>query len=55
MAFSFDSTTDSAKPKVQQPLPPAIDAESVQQQWRSQFAELEHPRGRQGVKHPFLQ
>ncbi len=54
MAFSFDSATDSAKPKVQQPLPPAIDAESVQQQWQSQFAELEDPRGRQGVEHPFL-
>jgi predicted transposase YbfD/YdcC len=54
MAKGFDSTLDSAKVKVQTPLPPAIDAEFVQQQWQSQFAELEDPRGRQGVAHPFL-
>jgi predicted transposase YbfD/YdcC len=54
MAKGFDLTLDSAKAKTQQPLPPAIDAESVQQQWQSQFAELADPRGRQGVEHPFL-
>jgi predicted transposase YbfD/YdcC len=54
MAKGFDLTLDSAKAKTQQPLPPAIDAASVQQQWQSQFAELEDPRGRQGVEHPFL-
>lgn len=54
MAKGFDCTLDSAKPKTRQPLPPAIDAEAVQQQWQSQFAELEDPRGRQGVEHPFL-
>lgn len=35
-------------------LRPAVDAEQVQQQWVSQFAELEDPRGRQGQTHAFL-
>lgn len=54
MAKGFDCTLDSAKPTTRHPLPPAIDAEAIQQQWQSQFAELEDPRGRQGVEHPFL-
>ncbi|MBX2863809.1 MAG: ISAs1 family transposase [Leptolyngbyaceae cyanobacterium MAG.088] len=31
-----------------------MDAETVQQQWLSQFSELEDPRGAQGIEHPFL-
>ena len=55
MAKGFASSKDS--PHQQDPpqaLPAALKAESVQQQWESQFAELEDPRGRQGVEHPFL-
>jgi hypothetical protein len=41
MANGFASAQDSVKQHLaQQPLPPAIDAESVQAQWQSQFAEL---------------
>ena len=54
MAKGFDFTLDAAKAKPSQPLSLAMDAESVQQQWQAQFAELEDPRGRQGVEHPFL-
>jgi predicted transposase YbfD/YdcC len=54
MAQGFDCTLKAAKPKAQKPLPPAIDAEAIQQQWQSQFAELEDPRGLQGIEHPFL-
>jgi len=55
MAQGFAPSKESAKQRpVQQSLPPAIDAESVQAQWQSQFAELEDPRGSQGVEHPFL-
>lgn len=32
----------------------AVNAETVQQQWLSQFSELEDPRGAQGIEHPFL-
>jgi len=35
-------------------LRPAIDAETVQQQWLSQFEDLEDPRGLQGQEHAFL-
>lgn len=53
MAKGFASAQDSPKQRfAQQPLPPAIDAESVQAQWQLQFAELEDPRGCQGVEHP---
>jgi predicted transposase YbfD/YdcC len=54
MSKGFDLTLDSAKAKTRQPLPPALETELIQQQWQSQFAELEDPRGRQGVVHPFL-
>ena len=54
MSIGFQPVPDSTKAKAPQPLPLAIDAESVQQQWQSQFAELEDPRGRQGVEYPFL-
>jgi len=37
-----------------QGLRPAVDTEQVQQQWLSQFADLEDPRGRQGQTHAFL-
>lgn len=37
-----------------QGLRPAVDTEQVQQQWLSQFADLEDPRGRQGQTHVFL-
>lgn len=35
-------------------LQSAVDAQQVQQQWLSQFEELEDPRGRQGQEHAFL-
>lgn len=54
MAQGFDYTQNTTKPKAQKPLPPAIDALAIQQQWQSQFADLEDPRGLQGVEHPFL-
>jgi hypothetical protein len=37
-----------------QGLRPAVDAEQVQQQWLSQFEELQDPRGLQGQTHAFL-
>ncbi|NJK72427.1 MAG: ISAs1 family transposase [Synechococcaceae cyanobacterium SM2_3_60] len=55
MANGFASPKDSANPRPrQQPLPPALDAETVQVQWQAQFAELDDPRGSQGIEHPFL-
>lgn len=35
-------------------LRPAVDAEQVQQEWTTQFEELEDPRGLQGREHAFL-
>jgi len=44
MATGFASAKDSANQRPAQPLlPPTVDAESVQAQWQSQFAELEDP------------
>lgn len=37
-----------------QSLRPAVDAGAVQQQWLSTFAQLDDPRGRQGIEHAFL-
>ena len=55
MSQGFGSPQGTAKQRRPSPgLPPAIDAEAVQQQWQSHFAELEDPRGSQGVEHPFL-
>jgi len=55
MAQGFASSQDSANPRpAQQPLSPALDAETVQAQRQAQFAELDDPCGRQGVEHPFL-
>lgn len=42
------------RPSKRRELRPAVDAEQVQQQWVSQFAELEDPRGRQGQTHAFI-
>lgn len=50
----------SASPAIQQrcskgkELRPTVDAEQVQQQWLSQFADLEDPRGLQGQTQAFL-
>lgn len=55
MSQGFASNEERAKlavPKL--PLRTAIDATAIQQQWESHFAELEDPRGSQGVEHPFL-
>ena len=55
MVKGFVSVKDLVKQRpAPQPLPLAVDAESVQAQWQAQFADLEDPRGRQGVEHPFL-
>jgi len=44
----------SQRSSVRQGLRPTVDAEQVQQQWLSQFAELKDPRGLQGQTHAFL-
>ncbi len=51
MAQGFDATSKSAR-RSEQPtiLQPAVDAEQVQQQWISQFQNLEDPRGLQGTE-----
>lgn len=55
MGQGFGSPRETVKPyPAQQPLPSALDAEAVQQQWEAHFAELEDPRGSQGIEHPFL-
>lgn len=55
MANGFASPKDSANSRSsQQPLPSALDAETIQAQWQAQFAELDDPRGSQGIEHPFL-
>ena len=55
MVKGFVSVKDLVKQRpAPQPLPLAVDAESVQAQWQAQLADLEDPRGRQGVEHPFL-
>ncbi|MEB3274348.1 MAG: ISAs1 family transposase [Prochlorothrix sp.] len=54
MTKGFISTPEPSKPKAKESLPPAIDAESIQQQWQEHFAGVQDPRGRQGVEHPFL-
>ena len=55
MAKGFDATSKSAR-RPEQPtvLQPGVDAEQVQQQWISQFQNLEDPRGLQGQEHAFL-
>jgi DDE_Tnp_1-associated len=55
MSQGFASNEETVK--ASQPKPPlraAVDASSIQQQWEVQFAELQDPRGSQGVEHPFL-
>lgn len=55
MANGFASSQDSAQQRrTPRRLPSALDAGTVQAQWTSHFAELEDPRGSQGVEHPFL-
>jgi hypothetical protein len=55
IARGFASSKDSANEhSTQPPQLPAIDAESIQAQWQSQFADLDDSRGRQGVEHPFM-
>jgi len=49
--FSSPQAQPSSKRKG---LGPAVDAEQVQQQWLSQFEDLEDPRGLQGREHAFL-
>ncbi len=55
MSNGFSSPSQSEKRSTQaKGLRPAIDAEQVQQQWMSQFKDLEDPRGLQGQAHAFL-
>ena len=52
--FALPALGDQRANQVKKGLQPAIDAEVVQQQWLSQFASLQDPRGLQGQKHAFL-
>jgi hypothetical protein len=55
MSQGFAPNEETAKAgQTKQALCAATDAASIQQQWELQFAELEDPRGSQGVEHPFL-
>jgi heat shock protein HslJ len=54
MHQGFAPNKETTKAGQKQPLCAAIDAPAIQQQWQSQFAALEDPRGLQGVEHPFL-
>lgn len=45
------SQKNSAKPSSQ---PIASDCEQIQQQWAEHFENLDDPRGKQGVLHPFM-
>ena len=55
MSQGFAPRQKTTKPtRSKLPLRAAPDAASIQQQWEAQFAELEDPRGSQGIEHPFL-
>ena len=55
MSQGFAPKEETAKAgQTKPPLRAATDAAAIQQQWESQFAELEDPRGSQGIEHPFL-
>jgi len=56
MSKGFDSPSIEEKEtkRKSKRLKPALDAESVQQQWLSQFSKINDPRGRQGCEHAFL-
>ena len=54
MSKGFDSPSIKEKETKSKRLKAAVDAESVQQQWLSQFSKLNDPRGRQGCEHAFL-
>jgi predicted transposase YbfD/YdcC len=53
MSNGFSSPTEQRSHR-RKGVRAAIAAEQVQQQWLSQFEELEDPRGRQGREHAFL-
>lgn len=55
MSQGFAPNEETAKAsQTKPPLCTATDADSIQQQWESHFAELDDPRGSQGIEHPFL-
>ncbi|WP_323354806.1 transposase family protein [Leptolyngbya sp. CCNP1308] len=55
MSQGFAPNEETAKAgQPRSPLCAATDAASIQQQWESHFAELEDPRGSQGIEHSFL-
>ena len=55
MSNGFGSPASAEhRPSKTRGLRPAVNAKQVQQQWLSQFEELEDPRGRQGQTHAFL-
>ena len=55
MANGFASPQNSVNPRpTHPPLPLSLDAETIQGQWQAHFADLDAPRGRQGVEPPFL-
>jgi hypothetical protein len=56
MSKGFDSLSREEKEtkRKSKRLKPSVDAQSVQQQWLSQFSKLNDPRGRQGCEHAFL-
>jgi len=53
MSNGFSSPTEQRSGR-SKGLRAAVDAQQVQQQWLSQFEELEDPRGLQGREHAFL-
>jgi predicted transposase YbfD/YdcC len=55
MSKGFGTFSQSNPPTVKrQKLQTAVDADSVQAQWLSQFESLKDPRGQQGIEHNFL-
>lgn len=55
MGQGFGTSHGMAKCTKPVKLPPrAVDAMAVQREWMTTFGELQDPRGRQGVEHPFL-
>ena len=55
MTKGFSTLSQSAhRPAKHTGSQPAVNAEQVQQQWVSQFQDLEDPRGLQGQEHAFL-
>ncbi len=55
MAKGFGAPTQSSHASVASPgITPTVDTTSIPQQWLSTFAELDDPRGSQGVDHAFV-